>query len=96
MLKINKDTNIMYFDNDDEFYQFCVAPVVIPIASTKDGITSYSFDFDFTQGYKNALSNGKRFVIKDEDSQIYKRGAVTYRTITKPIQNLDQYFNHGD
>ena len=37
-----------------------------------------------------------RFVIKDEDSQIYKHGCVSYRTISKDIQNLDPWFDDYD
>ena len=45
-------------------------------------------DFDFTNEYKDALTRNVKFVICDDNSQIFKRGCVSYRTITKPIDNL--------
>ena len=49
-------------------------------------------DFDFTHEYLDAIAKGLRFIIKDEDSQICKHKAVSYRTITKNIDNLDNYY----
>jgi len=86
--------NIIYFDSDDDFYNFCVVPELVPREYTlADGRVVYFSDFDFTKCYKDALSQGKRFIIKDEDSSIFKHGAVSYRTITKNVDNLDQYFD---
>lgn len=94
MIKINNPYK-MFFSSDDEFYNFCVVPVLVTRESTNPntGETIRYFDFDFTYEYLNALKNGVQFIIKDEDSQIFKHGAVSYRTITKPVQNLKQYFN---
>ena len=97
MLKLNEDTMVdvptMYFDNDDEFYIFSVDPNIITTPYTRaDGTTGYVADWDFTQGYKDAVADGVRFIIKDEDSQIYKHKAITHRVATKPISNLEQYF----
>lgn len=94
MIKI-QNPNKMFFSSDDEFYKFCVVPVLVTRQSV-NGLTGEPvqyFDFDFTHEYLTAVSNGVKFIIKDEDSQIYKHGAVSYRTITKPVQNLKQYFN---
>ena len=94
MFKIGKNINIMYFNSDDDFYEFCVKPGLIPIEYTdKSGNKKVYSDFEFTEEYKKALNEGKRFVIKDENSLIYKRGAVSYRTITKVVENLDPYFS---
>ena len=85
--------SIMYFDNDDEFYQFCVNPEIITSPYTRvDGTTGYIADWDFSQGYKDAIDKGIHFIIKDEDSSIYKHGAITHRVNTKKIQNLDPYY----
>lgn len=99
MLKIKKSNpQIMYFDNDDDFYNFCVNPKLFAreLSVTNNGEKLYSYDFDYTDAYKNALSDNKLFVIKDEDSQIYKHKAVSYRTITKPVKNLEQYLGEFD
>lgn len=99
MLKIKKtNPQIMYFDNDDDFYNFCVNPKLFAreLSVTNNGEKLYSYDFDYTDAYKKALSDNKLFVIKDEDSQIYKHKAVSYRTITKPVKNLEQYLGKFD
>lgn len=90
----DKKQNIIYFDSDDEFYDYIVNPEMI-ICQTqrtdKYGNPVYYADWDFTKAYYDALQNKTVFIIKNEDSQIYKRGAVSYRTSTKPVQNLEQY-----
>ena len=85
---------IIYFDNDEEFYEFCVDPKLIPIAykSNISNSTKYYVDFNFSEEYKKAISEGKRFIIKDQNSQILKHGEISYRTITKRIDNLDPFF----
>ena len=69
-------------NTDDDFYNFYVVPVINVDANTK------TTSFDFSNKYKNALENNVYFIIKNEDSQIYKRKAVSYRTITRPVQNM--------
>ena len=87
----------MYFDCDDDFYRFCVVPVIVP----KERILRYctirrSMDFNLSNEYQNAVDNGIQFIIKDPNSQICKHQAVSYRTITKPIENLEEYFGYED
>lgn len=85
-------SNTMYFNTDDEFYQFCVVPQLIPVEYIdNNGETDYYFTFNLSNAYNKAISDGINFVIKDENSNIYKNGCVSYRTITKPISNLKQY-----
>jgi len=95
MLKV-KNPDKIFFDSDDEFYEFCVTPKleVIEERDPSTGETTYYTDFKFTQEYLNALSENKKFVIRDENSQITKRGFVSYRTITKPVENLEQYYDY--
>lgn len=98
MLKLDntiKSTRpIMYFNNDDDFYCFCVNPNIIISEYTRtDGTTGHVFDWDFTQTYKNAVENGTRFIIKDENSQICKHGAVSFHTCTKNVDNLEPYYS---
>ena len=90
MLQISKTK---YFDSDDEFYKFAVVPVLIAKEwpNSIDGKTRYYTDFNFSYKYQNALKKGHRFVIKDPNSQICKHQAVSFRTITKPIKNLDDW-----
>ncbi len=94
MLSINKNTRfpVKYFDNDEEFFKFCVVPVMVTNKETNDdGTSCFESDWDFTQEYKDAVKDGIRFIIKDENSQIYKHQAVTFNVITKPVDNLEYY-----
>ena len=87
--------NVIYFDNDDEFYDYCVEPKLITIPFVdKNGDTRYYTDFNFTNAYNNDVKDGKIFIIKDENSQIYKHKAVSYRTITKEISNLEPWYKN--
>ena len=81
--------NILYFDNDDDFFAFTVKPQVI-ICDNESGYSGY--DIDFTDDYKNAVSNNKRFCIKDENSKVYKHNCVSYKLMSKDVQNLEPYF----
>lgn len=84
---------VIYFDNDQEFYEYAVIPELVSIPYTdKLGVDGYYTDFNFTPQYNNAINNGMTFIIKDKNSQIYKRGAVSYRTITKEISNLEPWY----
>lgn len=89
----NENDKIMYFDSDDDFYNFCVVPKLEIIEYIdRNGDVAYHTDFNLSNKYYDAIKNGMKFIIKDEDSQIYKHGAVSYRTITKPIENLEEYW----
>ena len=86
--------NIIYFDNDQEFYDYAVIPELVPVKYiSKSGEERYYTDFNFTPQYNNAVKDGITFIIKDEDSQIYKHGCVSFRTISKDIPNLEPWFN---
>lgn len=86
---MQKTGNNIFFDNDEEFYDWAVIPH-LDIYKTESGL--YYTSFELSNLYHEAVSNGYRFIIKDEDSQIYKHQAVSYRTITQPIENLDPYY----
>ena len=105
MLQVNKDYNIMHFKNDDEFYNFCVEPCVIITecgccnGKCNEGCCNeccdnktYYQDFPYTNEYVKAVNEGKCFMIDDENSQIAKRGAVSYKSITKNVHNLMPYY----
>lgn len=86
-MKIGKE--FIYFDDDQEFYDYAVIPNLKVVNYVgNDGSERYHTDFDLSSQYFNALNNGMTFVIKDPNSQIYKHGCVSYRTISKPIENL--------
>ena len=81
--------NVIYFDTDDDFYDYAVKPNFI-VNQNPNGRMCY--DMDMTDEYKLAVENGKLFCIKDENSAIYKRGCVSCRTLSKQVQNLEPYF----
>lgn len=85
-----KEDNILFFDNDEDFYNFCVEPRVFPVRDEHLQDLGY-IDFNLSSAYQDAVTAGKYFMIKDLNSQIYKRGCVSYRTISKPIKNLKKY-----
>lgn len=84
--------DIIFFDNDDEFYNFVLVPVVkVSIDNTGDQPRSIN-ELTTNWEYNLALKNNKKFIIRDEDSQIYKHGCVSYRTVNKYIDNLEPYY----
>ena len=96
MLNLKKalENNIIHFKNDDEFYEWCVVPKIVLINETDKFGNEYKVaDFNLSEAYNDAINIGKYFMIEDENSQICKHGCVSYRTISKPIQNLETYFN---
>lgn len=104
--KLRIDANIqvsddnIYFDNDQEFTDFCLAPYGV-IVYPEDG-SSPTWTGVYSDEYKDAIKEGKRFVIKDEDSVVFKHKCVTKRvpiqgtgreaSVQMPVQNLEQYF----
>lgn len=101
MLRLNKEDvkkyNTLYFEDDDDFYKFAVVPMLVPVEFIDaDNCIRHYADFNFSTEYNRAVRDGKKFVIKDPNSQIFKHGAVSYRTITRPVENLEQYFEDFD
>ena len=83
-MRIDQENNIIYFDNDKEFYDLCVNPESV-IKTGKSGIKY--FDMDFTDWYKSHVDENTKIVILDDDSTILHRGGVvTYRTCNKKIK----------
>ena len=83
-MRIDKENNIIYFDNDEEFYDLCVSPELVFKTSSKTGVTY--FDMDFAEWYKNDVDEATKIVILDDKSTILRRGGVvTYRTCSKKI-----------
>ena len=81
--------NVIYFDTDDDFYNYAVKPNFVVNQNPTGGMF---YDMDMTDEYKLAVENGKLFCIKDENSAIYKHGCVSCRTLSKQVQNLEPYF----
>lgn len=99
MLHINKTLEnivpkVHYFDNDDEFYNFCVIPqLVVKKVLNNDNQEICYTDFNFSDAYNDEIANNTFFVIKDKNSQIIKHNnVVSYRTIGKKVQNLKPWY----
>ena len=96
----------IYFDSDDEFTDFCVKPYAT-VAYLQNGSSPY-IKGDYSDEYKRCLKQGNTFVIKDEDSIVYKRQCVSKRVPVKvedfpsyrrdtlvqlSVQNIEMYFD---
>ena len=90
---MDKYSGVMYFDTDDDFYKFCVDPCLVEKTyDAPSGDISECTDFNFSQGYLEALEKNTAFVIRNMRSEILKHGSVSYRTITKNIQNVKPWY----
>lgn len=100
---------IIYFDSDAEFEDWVVAPYAT-IKYIENSNIPYTSG-DFSNEYKAAIEEGKRFVIKDEDSVVYERKCVCKRVPVKiegfptynrdvlvqlRVDNLEPYFGISD
>ena len=85
---------VIYFDTDDDFYNFSVQPVVVAREYINPLNQNDAYlDFDFSNAYNDAISNNIAFVIRDKNSQILKHnGLISYRTITKQAKNLKPWY----
>ena len=96
--------NIFFFESDDEFTDFCIAPYAV-VKRLSDGTPFV--EGQYSDMYKKYIEQGKTFIIKDENSQVYKRQCVSKRVPVKiddfpsydrltlvqlPVQNLKPYF----
>ncbi len=96
--------NIFFFESDDEFTDFCIAPYAV-VKRSSDG--TLFVEGQYSDMYKKYIEQGKTFIIKDENSQVYKRQCVNKRVPVKiddfpsydrltlvqlPVQNLEPYF----
>jgi hypothetical protein len=101
---IENENNIIFFESDDEFTDFCIAPYAV-VKRSSDG--TLFVEGQYSDMYKKYIEQGKTFIIKDENSQVYKRQCVSKRVPVKiddfpsydrltlvqlPVQNLEPYF----
>lgn len=79
----DEKNNTITFEDDNEFYDWAVSQYDV-FERTESGILTVTWNF--TSSYDKAVSNGTRLVITDPKSQILKHQAVTYRTVTRPVE----------
>jgi len=101
---MTEEENNIFFESDEEFTDFCIAPYAV-VKRSADG--KPSVEGQYSDMYKKYIEEGKTFIIKDEDSQVFKHQCVSKRVpvkvddfpsyirptcVTLPVQNLEQYF----
>lgn len=82
----NCKDNVMYFDSDEAFTDFCMAPYAT-VQRMYDG-TLY-VDGDYSDEYKECIKQGTKFIIKNEDSVVYERQCVCKRVPIEIGGSLD-------
>jgi hypothetical protein len=84
---------IIVFDNDEDFESYVLQPEYCIKQSNISG--GYYYDADFTDCYKNDLTEGVKYCIDCKDSKIRKRGYVTKGAISKRVNNILNYTMDG-
>jgi hypothetical protein len=89
--------NIIHFESDEEFEDFCIAPYGV----INNG-TIPTWKGVYSDQYKDAIQKGMTFIIKDEDTVVFKRKCVSKRVpiqgtgrnalVQLSVQNLEPYF----
>lgn len=93
----------MYFSSDAEFENFCVAPYAV-VKESESGIMYVTERY--SEEYLQCIEDGVHFVIRDEDSVVYKRQCVCKRVpvmhngqplgrdtlVQLSVENLEPYF----
>ena len=102
--------NVIFFESDDEFTDFCVAPYA-QVKTNQNGDSFWAGDY--SEMYKKYLEQGMIFKIKDEDSVVYKRQCVCKRVpvimedgtplrtnrdvpVQPSVENLEMYYPRLD
>ena len=93
--------DFILFESDQEFVDFCLAPYGV-VVYPENGTPPY-YTGVYSENYKNAIIEGKTFIIKDKNSVVYKHMCVAKRVpiqgtgrialVEKYVQNLKPYFD---
>lgn len=96
---MEESNNTIYFESDDEFTDFCVAPYAV-IKQSENG--TYYVEGEYSDEYLDCIEQGKAFIIKDEDSIVFERQCVSKRVpvegtnrktlVQLDIENLEEYW----
>ena len=74
--KMVYNKSVRYFASDQEFEDFCVAPYA-EIRETDSGVMYVSGNY--SKEYLECLEAGVKFIIRNENSVVYKRQCVCKR-----------------
>ena len=73
-MRIDKENNIIYFDNDEEFYDFCVETYSINRRVRDHRVRKAGWDF--SDWYQSHVNDATKIVILDSNSTILRRGGM--------------------
>lgn len=80
---MTKIGNTLYFESDEEFERFAFRPYA-QVVCTESGILTV--ECDYSDEYKQCITQGIAFEIKDENSKVARRQFATLRV---PVRDLD-------
>jgi len=78
--------NVMLFNNDNEFIDFCFSPNIKIFKPEGTNIDCY--DYPLSDEYYEAIKNNTKFYINQTNSDVKKRKCVYRGLITKPVENI--------
>ena len=73
-MRTDKENNIIYFDNDEEFYDFCVETYSINRRVRDRRVRKAGWDF--SDWYQSNVNDATKIVILDSNSTILRRGGM--------------------
>lgn len=91
-------SNILFFDNDDEFELFALDSMKTRTKLDKGGKEISYMSRDFSKRYYQAINSGRKFCIRDIKSHVNKDGLLGTRwgTYRIPEENIERYYGDGD
>lgn len=84
-MKRDTKNNTITFSNDQDFFDFAVVQEMVFERSEMGTLLQ---TWNFTHAYNQAIEEGTKLVISDPNSQVVKHRAVTYRAVTRPVENV--------
>lgn len=73
-MRIDQENNIIYFDNDEEFYDLCVESYSVNRRVRDQRVRKTGWDFSYW--YQSHINDATKIVILDNDSTILRRGGM--------------------
>ena len=73
-LRIDRENNIIYFDNDEEFYDLCVESFSVNRRVRDQRVRKAGWNF--SDWYQSHVNDATKIVILDDDSTILRRGGM--------------------
>ena len=74
--KIIDENEVLFFEDDAEFEEFCIAPYVTICRSESGDLYTKG---DYSDSYKECVKKGVQFMIKDTDSKVFRRQVACRR-----------------